>query len=82
MESHSVDRAAVPLLLKQAAAGLHIPQPPSFIKAGSPYMAPHGMEGNPAKPPLMTLSLLHWFRQCNSTDNGVLSDVFCPKSPM
>lgn len=66
MESHCVDRAAVALLLKQTAAGLHVPQPPSFIEAGSPHVAPHGMEGNPAKPSLMTLSFLHQFRQCNS----------------
>ena len=79
MESHCVYRAAVALLLKQTAAGLHIPQPPSFIKAGSPHMVPHGMKGNPAKPPLMPLPLLHQFRQCNSRDSGVLPDVFCPE---
>ena len=72
MEGHRVNRAAVAFLLQQTAAGLHIPQPPSFIKAGSPHMAPHGMEGNPTKPPLMPLHCPVKSGRFDSTENKTL----------
>lgn len=50
MEGHSVDRAAVSLLLHQALPGLDIPEAPRLIIAGSCEVLPHGVEGQPPQP--------------------------------
>ncbi len=56
MEGNSIHRPAVALLLQQASARLHIPQPPGLIKAGGAHMAAQGVEGHPPQPLCVPLS--------------------------
>jgi len=56
MEGDSVDGPTVALLLQEASAGLHIPQPPGLIKASSAHMTAHGVEPHPPQPLSMPLN--------------------------